>query len=117
MVATIQRRAPRRQSDAVTPKEFCRALWEQRRTLAEPTTPLGVRTLQLGILLTHFIRANPTSGAFEVALEEIAHDENPRREMLRLSARQVLRLWRARRWLRAGDGHLTVIDRPRHAAS
>ena len=118
MVATAERpRLRRRRSaEAVSPKEFCRALWEQRHVQADPTSPTGIRTLQLGILLSHFIRHDPSPEAFEVELEELADDERPRRSMLRLAARQVLRLWRARRWTRAHDGRLTIRERrPRPA--
>lgn len=97
----------------VTPKEFCRALWERRRVMASPSTPLGVQTLQLGILLLHFMRANPESLDFEEQLEEIVADERPRRLMLRQSGRQVLRAWRAQRWDRLDDGTLVILDSPR----
>jgi len=68
---TIQttRRRSKKRIGVVTPKEFCRALWEKRRVLAGPSTPLGIQTLQLGILLTHFIRANLDQFAFEEQLE------------------------------------------------
>lgn len=113
MVATSTRvgRHYRRPASAVTPKEFCRALWEQRRASAEPTTPAGVRTLQLGILLNHFIRLDPSPEAFEVGLEEVVGDARIRRAMLRTAARQVLRLWRSRRWRRAADGRIEIGDR------
>src|ERR671931_1125170 len=92
------RRRSRKRVGVVTPKEFCRALWERRRVLAGPSTPLGIQTLQLGILLTHFIRANLGPLEFEDQLEEIAADERPRRAMLRQAAKTTLRAWRARRW-------------------
>jgi hypothetical protein len=106
------RRRSRKRIGTVAPKEFCRALWEKRRVLAGPSTPLGVQTLQLGILLTHFIRANPDAFAFEDQLEEIAGDERPRRVMLRQSAKLTLRAWRAQRWDRLEDGTLVILDAP-----
>ena len=109
--ATTRRRS-RKRIGTVTPKEFCRALWEKRRVLAGPSTPLGIQTLQLGILLTHFIRANPDSFDFEEQLEEIANDERPRRAMLRQSAKATLRAWRAQRWDRLEDGTLVIVDLP-----
>ena len=69
---TTARRRSRKRIGVVAPKEFCRALWEKRRVLAGPSTPLGIQTLQLGILLTHFIRANPEALDFEDQLEQIA---------------------------------------------
>ena len=45
----VARRRSRKRIGVVTPKEFCRALWERRRVLASPSTPLGIQTLQLGI--------------------------------------------------------------------
>lgn len=108
----VTRRRSRKRIGVVTPKEFCRALWERRRVLASPSTPLGIQTLQLGILLTHFIRINPDSLDFEEQLEEIAADERPRRAMLRQAGRQVLRAWRAQRWDRLEDGTLVIIDLP-----
>jgi hypothetical protein len=109
--ATTRRRS-RKRIGTVTPKEFCRALWEKRRVLAGPSTPLGIQTLQLGILLTHFIRANLDQFAFEEQLEEIANDERPRRAMLRQSAKATLRAWRAQRWDRLEDGTLVIMDLP-----
>ena len=108
----VRRRRSRKRIGVVTPKEFCRALWEKRRVLAGPSTPLGVQTLQLGILLTHFIRANPDALDFEEQLEEIAKDERPRRAMLRLAGKQVLRAWRAQRWDRLEDGTLVIVELP-----
>jgi hypothetical protein len=114
VTATIgaTRRRSRKRIGTVTPKEFCRALWEKRRVLAGPSTPLGIQTLQLGILLTHFIRANPDSLDFEEQLEEIASDDRPRRNMLRQAAKTTLRAWRAQRWDRTDDGTLVIIDLP-----
>jgi hypothetical protein len=109
--ATTRRRS-RKRGGAVPPKEFCRALWEKRRVLAGPSTPQGVQTLQLGILLTHFIRANPDPLEFEYQLEEIASDERPRRTMLRQAAKATLRAWRAQRWDRLADGTLVIVDLP-----
>ena len=80
--------------------------------LAGPSTPLGIQTLQLGILLTHFIRANLDPFAFEERLEEIAADERPRRAMLRQAAKATLRAWRAQRWDRLDDGTLVILDLP-----
>ena len=115
MVATtveVKRRRSRKRIGLVTPKEFCRALWERKRVLAGPNTPLGIQTLQLGILLTHFIRLNPDGMDFEEQLEQIAEDERPRRLMLRTAGRQVLRAWRAQRWDRIEDGTLVILDAP-----
>ena len=109
---TTTRRRSRKRIGVVTPKEFCRALWEKRRVLAGPSTPLGIQTLQLGILLTHFIRGNPGPLEFEDQLEEIAGDEHPRRAMLRQAAKTALRAWRARRWDRLEDGTLVILDLP-----
>ncbi|HEV8635261.1 MAG TPA: hypothetical protein VG370_13600 [Chloroflexota bacterium] len=106
------RRRSRKRVGVVTPKEFCRALWERRRVLAGPSTPLGIQTLQLGILLTHFIRQNPDPLDFEERLEEILQDERPRRALLRRAAKQTLRAWRAQRWDRLGDGTLVLADTP-----
>jgi hypothetical protein len=108
----VTRRRSRKRIGNVTPKEFCRALWERRRVLAGPSTPLGIQTLQLGILLTHFIRVNPDALDFEEQLEEIAGDERPRRAMLRQAGRQVLRAWRAQRWDRLDDGTLVILELP-----
>lgn len=108
----VARRRSRKRIGTVTPKEFCRALWEKRRVLAGPSTPIGVQTLQLGILLTHFIRVNPDSLDFEEQLEEIAADARPRRQMLRQAGKQVLRAWRAQRWDRTDDGVLVIVDLP-----
>jgi hypothetical protein len=109
--ATTRRRS-RKRIGTVTPKEFCRALWEKRRVLAGPSTPLGVQTLQLGILLTHFIRANPDPFEFEEQLEQISADDRPRRVMLRQAAKGSLRTWRAQRWDRTDDGTLVIVDQP-----
>ena len=109
---TTTRRRTRKRIGPVTAKEFCRALWEKRRVLAGPSTPLGIQTLQLGILLTHFIRANLDPLEFEDRLEEIASDERPRRTMLRQAAKTTLRAWRARRWDRLEDGTLVIVDLP-----
>lgn len=106
------RRRSRKRIGVVTPKEFCRALWEKRRVLAGPSTPLGIQTLQLGILLTHFIRLNPDPLDFEEQLEEIAKDERPRRALLRQASKQTLRAWRAARWDRDDDGTLVLLDVP-----
>jgi hypothetical protein len=106
----VARRRSRKRIGIVTPKEFCRALWERRRVLAGPSTPLGIQTLQLGILLTHFIRENPDSLDFEEHLEELLKDERPRRALLRQAAKQTLRAWRAQRWDRLDDGTLVIID-------
>lgn len=106
------RRRSRKRIGVVTPKEFCRALWERRRVLAGPSTPQGIQTLQLGILLTHFIRLNPDGLDFEEQLEEIAKDERPRRAMLRTASKQVLRAWRAQRWDRTEDGTLVIVELP-----
>lgn len=108
----VVRRRSRKRIGTVTPKEFCRALWEKRRVLAGSSTPQGIQTLQLGILLTHFIRLNPDQFDFEDQLEEIAADERPRRTMLRTAGRQVLRAWRAQRWDRLDDGTLVMLDTP-----
>ena len=108
----VARRRSRKRIGVVTPKEFCRALWERRRVLASPSTPLGIQTLQLGILLTHFIRANPETLEFEDQLEQIAGDDRPRRALLRQAAKTTLRAWRARRWDRLEDGTLVILDLP-----
>lgn len=108
----LTRRRSRKRIGLVTPKELCRALWEQRRVLAGPSTPQGIQTLQLGILLTHFIRENPDPLDFEDALEEIAADERPRRAMLRAAAKQTLRVWRTERWDRDDEGTLMLLDLP-----
>lgn len=107
---TTTRRRSRKRIGTVTPKEFCRALWEKRRVLAGPSTPLGIQTLQLGILLTHFIRENPDGIDFEDELEQIVSDERPRRAMLRTAAKQTLRAWRAQRWDRLEDGTLVILE-------
>jgi len=109
--ATTRRRS-RKRIGTVTPKEFCRALWEKRRVLAGPSTPLGIQTLQLGILLTHFIRANLDPFEFQDQLEEIANDDRPRRTLLRQAAKTALRAWRAQRWDRLEDGTLVILDLP-----
>jgi hypothetical protein len=100
----------RRQSNlqSVQPKEFCQALWEAARGAVDPRTLTGVRTLQLGIVLAHFIRTNPDPFEFEAALEDLTRDPRPQRALLRTVARQVLRLWRNRRFYRAPDGRLVV---------
>jgi hypothetical protein len=108
---TVRRRS-RKRIGVVTPKEFCRALWERRRVLAGPSTPQGIQTLQLGILLTHFIRENPPALDFEEQLEEIVNDERPRRALLRQAAKLTLRSWRAGRWDRLDDGTLVIQDVP-----
>ncbi len=114
MLMTTTDVAPRRRSrkriGVVSPKEFCRAIWECKRVLAGPNTPQGVQTLQLGILLTHFIRLNPDSIDFEEQIEEIVNDERPRRAMMRSAAKQVLRAWRAQRWDREDDGTLIILE-------
>jgi hypothetical protein len=99
----VARRRSRKRIGIVTPKEFCRALWERRRVLAETSTPLG-------ILLTHFIRQNPDPLDFEEHLEEILKDERPRRALLRQAAKQTLRAWRAQRWDRLEDGTLVIPE-------
>jgi hypothetical protein len=106
------RRRSKKRIGVVSPKEFCRALWERRRVLAGPSTPQGIQTLQLGILLTHFIRENPDPLDFEEQLEEIVKDERPRRALLRQAAKQTLRVWRAGRWDRLDDGTLVIEDVP-----
>ncbi|TAK20471.1 MAG: hypothetical protein EPO26_18020 [Chloroflexota bacterium] len=108
----IARRRSRKRIGVVTPKEFCRSFWEKRRVLAGPSTPIGIQTLQLGILLTHFIRLNPDAMDFEEQLEEIAEDERPRRALLRNAGRQALKVWRAQRWDRLDDGTLVILDSP-----
>ena len=114
MTATtgVARRRSRKRIGLVTPKQFCRALWERRRVLAGPSTPQGIQTLQLGIVLTHFIRLNPDPVDFEEQLEELVKDERPRRAMLRQAAKQTLRAWRAGRWDRLDDGTLVILDLP-----
>lgn len=108
----IVRRRSRKRIGVVSPKEFCRALWERRRVLAGPSTPQGIQTLQLGILLTHFIRMNPDPLDFEEQIEEIVKDDRPRRALLRQAAKQTLRAWRAGRWDRLDDGTLVIQDLP-----
>ncbi len=112
MLTGLTRRRSRKRIGTVTPKEFCRALWEKRRVLAGPSTPQGIQTLQLGILLTHFIRLDPDPLDFEEKLEEVVDDERPRRQMLRTAAKQTLRAWRAQRWDRIDDGTLVILDTP-----
>jgi hypothetical protein len=98
-------------SQAVSPREFCQSLWNQRRGFIEDRTRRGLEDIQLGILLIFFANQDPSAEAFEAQLRTlIGDDSRERRALIRTAARRILRSWSSSKWTRDADGRLVMIE-------